>query len=163
MALGIYLGRHFSYSHIMTSPTTDPFNLERFKSAQDVCYHRVKAELAAGKKRSHWMWFIFPQINGLGQSPMDAEYSIKSKEEAQAYLQDSLLSGRLKECIHLLLDTESDDPALVMGSPDDVKLRSSMTLFAAIADNPALYREVLSKFYGGETDRLTLSLLVYPV
>ena len=147
----------------MTSNKPDPYNLERFKSAQDVCYHRVKAELAAGKKRSHWMWYIFPQIQGLGQSLMDAEYSIKSKEEAQAYLNDSLLSGRLKECINLLLDNESNDSRLVMGSPDDVKLRSSMTLFAAVADDPAPYRDVLSKFYAGETDRLTLSLLVYPV
>ena len=147
----------------MTTQNSDPFNLERFKSAQDVCYHRVKAELAAGKKRSHWMWFIFPQIKGLGQSQMDAEYSIKSKEEAVAYLNDGLLVGRLRECINLLLENDSNDPTVVMGSPDDVKLRSSMTLFAAVADDPAPYREVLSKFFSGETDRLTLSLLVYPV
>ena len=147
----------------MNNSSSDPHNLERFKSAQDVCYHRVKAELAAGKKRSHWMWFVFPQLQGLGQSQMDAEYSIKSKEEAEAYLSDSLLSGRLMECIQLLLQAESDDARVVMGSPDDVKLRSSMTLFAAVAKNPAPFREVLSKFFSGKTDRLTLSLLVYPV
>ena len=147
----------------MNTSELDPYNLERFKSAQDVCYHRVKAELASGKKRSHWMWYIFPQIKGLGQSQMDAQYSIKSKEEAMAYLQDGLLSGRLAECISLLLATDSNDPIQVMGSPDDIKLRSSMTLFAAVADDPAPFREVLSKFFSGETDRLTLSLLVYPV
>lgn len=147
----------------MNCKQNDPYNLERFKSAQDVCYHRVKAELSAGKKRSHWMWYIFPQLTGLGQSQLDAEYSIKSKAEAAAYLQDSLLAGRLLECIDLLLETDCADPRTVMGSPDDVKLRSSMTLFAAVADNPGPYREVLSKFFAGETDRLTLSLLVYPV
>ena len=141
----------------------DAYNLERFKAAQDVCYHRVKAELSAGKKRSHWIWFIFPQIKGLGQSHMDATYSIQSQDEALAYLNDTLLSGRLHECIELLLANDSDDISMIMNHPDDIKLRSSMTLFAAVAKEPEPFRRVLSKFFSGKTDRMTLSQLVYPV
>lgn len=142
---------------------TDDFNLERFKAAQDVCYHRVKAELAAGRKTSHWIWFIFPQIKGLGQSQMDATYAIQSQEEAAAYLEDTLLSGRLRECVDLLLNVDTDDIKSVMSHPDDIKLRSSMTLFAAVAQDPEPFRQVLSKFYQGKTDRMTLTQLVYPV
>jgi len=142
---------------------SEHFNLERFKAAQDVCYHRVKAELSVGRKSSHWIWFIFPQIKGLGHSQMDATYAIQSKEEAVEYLNDTLLGGRLQECVQLLLKVDSDDIKSVMSHPDDIKLRSSMTLFAAVADNPEPFRNVLSKFFQGKTDKMTLSQLVYPV
>ena len=142
---------------------SEHFNLERFKAAQDVCYHRVKAELSAGRKSSHWIWFIFPQLKGLGHSQMDATYAIQSKEEAVEYLNDTLLGGRLQECVQLLLKVDSDDIKSVMSHPDDIKLHSSMTLFAAVADNPEPFRNVLSKFFQGKTDKMTLSQLVYPV
>jgi len=142
---------------------SEHFNLERFKAAQDVCYHRVKAELSAGRKSSHWIWFIFPQLKGLGHSQMDATYAIQSKEEAMEYLNDTLLGGRLQECVQLLLKVDSDDIKSVMSHPDDIKLHSSMTLFAAVADNPEPFRNVLSKFFQGKTDKMTLSQLVYPV
>ena len=142
---------------------SEHFNLERFKAAQDVCYHRVKAELSAGRKSSHWIWFIFPQLKGLGHSQMDATYAIQSQDEAKAYLADTLLGGRLNECVSLLLSIATDDIKSVMSHPDDIKLRSSMTLFAAIADDPEPFRQVLSKYYQGKTDRMTLSQLVYPV
>ncbi len=149
-------GKHQSF---MSTKASDPYNLERYKSAQDVCYHRVKAELRTGRKTSHWIWFIFPQFQGLGHSHMDANYSIKSKEEAIAYLADGLLAGRLYECIDLLLDIESDEISTVMTSPDDLKLRSSMTLFAQVADNPSPFKQVLTKYFAGDTDQLTVSLL----
>ena len=142
---------------------SDNFNLERFKAAQDVCYHRVKAELQAGRKSSHWIWFIFPQIKGLGHSQMDATYAIQSQEEALAYLSDTLLGGRLRECVELLLHIDTDDIQSVMSHPDDIKLRSSMTLFAAVAADPEPFRQVLTKYYQGKTDRMTQTQLVYPV
>ena len=147
----------------MQNNNTSPFDLERFKAAQDICYHRVKAELTAGKKYSHWMWYIFPQIKGLGHSQMDDLYSIKSREEACSYLCDPLLQGRLYECVNLLLAIDSDNPTQILGRPDDIKLRSSMTLFAAVAKDPEPFNRVLLKFFFGEADPMTLSLLDYPL
>ena len=139
---------------------SDTFNLERFKAAQDVCYHKVKTELRAGQKRSHWIWYVFPQIKGLGQSHMDATYAIQCAEEARAYLADPLLSGRLKECINLLMDNIESDIRQIMGSPDDLKLCSSMTLFLSVAEEHSdLYQGILDKFYSGKPDVLTLNIL----
>jgi uncharacterized protein (DUF1810 family) len=138
---------------------TDKFNLERFKAAQDVCYHRVKAELSAGHKRSHWIWFVFPQITGLGQSSMDANYAIKSIAEAKAYLSDPLLSARLYECIELLLHCGERDILSIMTRPDDLKLCSSMTLFAEVAEDDTPFRRVLNSFYEGKSDPMTLNIL----
>lgn len=138
---------------------SDPFDLERFKIAQDVVYHRVVAELSDGRKRSHWMWYIFPQIKGLGFSYTAKEYAIKSLKEAQAYLDDTLLNGRLNECCGLLLSIENRSAREILGSPDDLKLRSCMTLFATVSENNSVFHQVLVKYYKGELDPLTLSQL----
>jgi uncharacterized protein (DUF1810 family) len=127
-------------------------------SAQSGIYRAAVAELRDGRKRGHWMWFIFPQLRGLGSSPMAARYGITSLEEASAYLQHELLGPRLRECTRLVNDVQDRSIIDIFGSPDDLKLRSSMTLFAAVADDPALFDAVLAKFYDGP-DRRTLDLL----
>lgn len=144
---------------IQTPTMSDPHNLERFKSAQDAVYHCVISELSEGKKRSHWMWFVFPQIDGLGSSPTAKEYAIKCREEALAYLEDPLLGDRLRECSQLALNIEGKTATEILGSPDDLKLRSSMTLFAEVAGENPVFQQVLDKYYDGEADPLTLSLL----
>lgn len=137
------------------------YDLERFVAAQAGCYDDVVAELAAGEKRSHWMWFIFPQIDGLGASAMARRYAIKSRGEAEAYLQHPLLGPRLAECCRLLLDCDNPSISAIMGYPDDLKLKSSMTLFAAVAIAPpgSLFQGVLARYYGGALDANTLRLL----
>lgn len=137
----------------------NPFDLQRFVSAQAGCYDEVVAELAAGEKRSHWMWFIFPQLDGLGHSAMARRYAIKSRAEAQAYLQHPLLGSRLAECCRLLLDCDNPSISAIMGYPDDLKLKSSMTLFAAVSPAGSVFQRVLDKYYGGEADTQTLRLL----
>jgi uncharacterized protein (DUF1810 family) len=140
----------------------DPFNLERFVQAQKPLYRQVLAELAAGAKRSHWMWFIFPQLKGLGSSSLARTYGLASVDEARAYLAHRLLGERLRECTRLLIDTPGADARQVMGYPDDLKLRSCMTLFAAAATEPAdpqLFQAVLAKFFAGAEDPLTRELL----
>ena len=137
----------------------NPFDLQRFVSAQAGCYDEVVAELAAGEKRSHWMWFIFPQLDGLGHSAMARRYAIKSRAEAQAYLQHPLLGSRLAECCRLLLGCDNPSISAIMGYPDDLKLKSSMTLFAAVSPAGSVFQRVLDKYYGGEADTLTLRLL----
>src|SRR3954451_24186606 len=111
----------------------NPYNLERFVSAQQAIYPQVVSELRAGKKTSHWMWFIFPQIRGLGRSPISLEYAISSREEARAYLQHPILGPRLKECTRLVLGLQGRAVEDIFGSPDDMKFRSSMTLFAPVS------------------------------
>ncbi len=137
----------------------NPFDLQRFVSAQAGCYDEVVAELAAGEKRSHWMWFIFPQLDGLGHSAMARRYAIKSRAETQAYLQHPLLGSRLAECCRLLLDCDNPSISAIMGYPDDLKLKSSMTLFAAVSPAGSVFQRVLDKYYGGEADTQTLRLL----
>ncbi|MBR0715949.1 DUF1810 domain-containing protein [Bradyrhizobium liaoningense] len=137
---------------------TATFDLNRFVEAQDGVYPGVLAELAGGRKRSHWMWFIFPQVTGLGFSAMSQRYAIGSREEAEAYLAHPLLGPRLLECTGLVLAVKDRTINGIMGSPDDVKLRSSMTLFAAVSDNPVFDR-TLAKYFGGERDRATLDIL----
>ncbi|MCK0174090.1 MULTISPECIES: DUF1810 domain-containing protein [Mycobacteriaceae] len=133
----------------------DPFDLQRFRDAQDPVYETVLTELREGRKRSHWMWFVFPQLRGLGHSPTAVHYGIGSRAEAQAYLADPVLGGRLRECTGLVLAVEGRSAGEIFGSPDDLKLRSSMTLFARCAEDGGRFRAVLDKFYDGAEDPVT--------
>jgi uncharacterized protein (DUF1810 family) len=137
----------------------DQYNLERFVSAQDSIYAEVLSELRAGMKTSHWMWFIFPQIVGLGRSPVSVEYAISSREEAAAYLQHPVVGPRLKECTQLVLDVENRSAEEIFGSPDDMKFRSSMTLFAQVSTDDDIYARALQQYFAGVPDQLTLDRL----
>ncbi len=140
----------------------DRDDLERFVQAQRPVYRRVLEELAAGHKRTHWMWYVFPQLRGLGSSAIARTYGLASLAEARAYLAHPLLGANLRECAQLLLAGASDDARAVLGYPDDLKLRSCMTLFAQAAGTAAdraLFRAVLAKFFAGAADPLTLGLL----
>ncbi len=136
----------------------DPFNLQRFVSAQEPVIDRVRAELRSGRKQSHWMWFVFPQIQGLGRSTTAAHYALASAAEARAYLEHPILGDNLYACCELLLALAEDSPQAVLGGVDALKLRSSMTLFASVADDD-IYRQVLDKYYGGAADPATLAIL----
>ena len=141
---------------------SDPWRLERFVAAQDRggTYRSAVAELRAGAKVSHWMWFIFPQVAGLGLSAMSREYAISSADEARAYLAHPVLGPRLRECARIVADTEGRSAERIFGPVDAVKLRSSMTLFAAAdEDGGAVFREVLGKYFGGVPDEATLARL----
>jgi uncharacterized protein (DUF1810 family) len=141
---------------------SERFDLSRFRAVQDDggTYGRALAELRAGRKRSHWMWFVFPQIAGLGHSATARRYAIASLAEAAAYANDPVLGARLRECSRALLDLEPGaDPATVLGSVDSLKLRSSMTLFAAAAPQEPLFAAVLERHFGGVRDDATLELL----
>lgn len=138
---------------------SDPYRLQRFIDAQQPLYNEVCAELRAGKKQSHWMWFIFPQIAGLGHSAMAHMFAISSLDEARAYLEHPVLGARLRECSRLVADIEGRSVEQIFGYPDDLKFRSSMTLFAqATADN-AVFKACLQKYFGGQADPATLALL----
>jgi uncharacterized protein (DUF1810 family) len=140
----------------------DPYNLRRFVLAQDPVYANVLAELRAGRKRSHWMWFIFPQITGLGYSEMARRYAIVSLEEASAYLKHPVLGARLQECSHLVAQVQGRSVEEIFGHPDDMKFHSSMTLFAQAAGNAEdaqVFNECLRKYFGGKPDALTLAQL----
>ena len=137
----------------------DPYNLERFVFAQDPIYAQVVSELRAGYKTSHWMWFVFPQIRGLGRSPISLEYAISSRQEAAAYLQHPILGPRLKECTQLVLDVENRSAEEIFGSPDDLKFRSSMTLFAQVSPDDDIFARALQQYFHGVQDQLTLDRL----
>jgi len=137
----------------------DPFDLERFVVAQAPVIERVRTELAAGRKRSHWMWFVFPQIAGLGHSPMAQHYAIASLAEARAYLAHPLLGARLRECTGFVLATHGKTVHDIFGSPDDLKFRSCMTLFAEAAPDEELFAAALSKYFSGVADAATVSLI----
>jgi uncharacterized protein (DUF1810 family) len=138
----------------------DPFDLGRFKNAQERIYASVVAELRRGQKSSHWMWFIFPQIVGLGRSSTAQHYAIKSLAEARAYLKDPVLGARLLECTKILEGLAGRSASAIFGYPDDLKLRSSMTLFASVAEDPhSVFDQVLEKYFEGEPDERTLELL----
>lgn len=141
------------------SANDDPFRLVRFVNAQTNTFSRALAELKGGRKKSHWMWFIFPQIDGLGGSPMAREYSIKSLEEARAYLENPTLGKRLIECAEAVLGVEGRTALEIMGHPDDLKLKSSMTLFEQVASQDSVFSQVLDKYYSGERDSKTLNIL----
>jgi uncharacterized protein (DUF1810 family) len=138
---------------------SDPFELSRFIKAQDKIYDRVLAELKGGRKRSHWMWFVFPQFEGLGYSSTTRYYSIKSKEEARQYLDHPVLGKRLRECAESILALEGLSASGIFGYPDDMKLKSSMTLFASVAEPQSVFVRVLEKYFQGARDERTLALL----
>jgi uncharacterized protein (DUF1810 family) len=138
---------------------SDPFDLHRFVAAQDPLYAAVLAELRAGCKRTHWMWFVLPQYRALGRSAMAARYGLASKAEAAAYWEHAVLGARLDECYRLVLAAEQRTANQILGSPDDLKLRSSMTLFAAALPRQPLFQQVLERYYCGEHDAHTLALL----
>lgn len=138
---------------------SDTYDLQRFVEAQQAVYPRVVAELRAGRKRSHWMWFIFPQIEGLGHSAMAQRYAIGSRAEAVAYLEHPLLGPRLRECTRLVNAVADKDIHAILGSPDDMKFKSSMTLFARAAADNADFAAALDKYYGGEFDAATIARL----
>jgi uncharacterized protein (DUF1810 family) len=138
---------------------SDPYNLERFVAAQDPVFERVRKELSQGRKRSHWMWFVFPQIHGLGRSGMAQRYAIRSREEAGAYLAHPVLGPRLRECAALLMQTDGRSIEEIMGFPDDLKLRSSMTLFARITDDNQIFLDVLTRYFGSQLDMETIRRL----
>jgi uncharacterized protein (DUF1810 family) len=138
---------------------TDPHNLQRFVDAQDTIYDSVLAELRAGRKTSHWMWFVFPQIQGLGHSSIAREFAISSRAEAEAYLKHPILGPRLRECTRLVNLVEDQSAEEIFGAVDNLKFRSSMTLFAQAASDNQLFLEALQKYYGGKLDPLTLRQL----
>jgi len=134
-------------------------DLKRFIDAQQHDYELAFAEVSAGRKRSHWMWYIFPQIKGLGFSSTSQRYGINGLKEADIYLRHPVLGERLITICRALLDLEVNDANLVFGSPDDLKLKSSMTLFAAVPDSDLVFQQVLDKYFQGKADLHTLTLL----
>lgn len=137
----------------------DPYNLSRFVQAQERDYDQALSELTLGRKRSHWMWYVFPQLDGLGSSPITKLYSIKSEDEARAYLKHPTLGPRLLACAEAILSVDGKSAREILGSPDDLKLRSCATLFAHVSPPGSVFEHILEKFYAGERDAATLRLL----
>jgi uncharacterized protein (DUF1810 family) len=137
----------------------DPFDLQRFVDAQAPVYERVRAELKNGRKQSHWMWFIFPQVTGLGHSAMAERYAISSLSEAKAYLTHAILGPRLRECTRLVIQVDGKSAHDILGSPDDMKFHSCLTLFARAAPDEALFNSALDKYFDGRDDALTIARL----
>ena len=137
----------------------DPFDLERFVAAQSGVIERVRAELQSGRKQSHWRWFVFPQLAGLGFSPMAQRYAIASLDEARAYLAHHLLGARLRECTELVLAIHGKTAHDIFGAPDDLKFRSCLTLFAEAAPDEIVFNVALEKYFAGAKDARTLALL----
>jgi uncharacterized protein (DUF1810 family) len=143
----------------MPSTGADPYGLQRFVDAQEPVFQRVLSELRGGHKRSHWMWFIFPQLQGLGHSSIATEFAISCREEASAYLHHPILGPRLRECTELVNRIEGRSIEQIFGYPDNLKFRSSMTLFAHSTSENKVFDEALEKYFGGEPDPLTLERL----
>jgi uncharacterized protein (DUF1810 family) len=137
----------------------DPFDLQRFVDAQEKDVGAVTEELRQGRKRSHWMWYVFPQVHGLGRSLMAQRYAIRSLDEAKAYLEHPVLGKRLKDWTQLVLDVEGKSAREIFGSPDDLKFRSSMTLFSRVDETDPIFAHALDKYYGGKPDDKTLRIL----
>lgn len=139
----------------------DPHDLARFVRAQDDggTYDKALAELRRGRKTSHWMWFVFPQVRGLGRSATAERFALSGVDEAAAYVAHPVLGARLRECVEIVNGLRGLSALRIFGTPDDLKLRSSMTLFAVAAPNERLFREALFKYYDGEPDPRTLSLI----
>lgn len=138
---------------------SDPFDLQRFLDAQAPIYEQVRAELRAGRKASHWMWFVFPQIKGLGSSVLAEKFAISSLEEARAYLRRPVLGRRLEECAGLVNAVTGRSIEEIFPSPDDLKFRSCLTLFLAAAPNERSFRDALDTYFGGVRDERTLERL----
>jgi uncharacterized protein (DUF1810 family) len=138
------------------NPATASYDLDRFVRAQDPTFAQVLSQLENGRKTSHWMWFVFPQIAGLGMSAMSQKYAIASLEEARAYLAHPRLGPRLRQCVAALLTVPGRTAHEIFGSPDDLKLHSSLTLFAHAAPDDGLFRRALERFFAGAEDRATL-------
>jgi uncharacterized protein (DUF1810 family) len=145
--------------HLGCSTMATESKLADFVAAQDVVYNQVLSELKAGRKRTHWIWFIFPQMIGLGFSAMSQRFGIASKSEAKEYLKHDVLGPRLRECTQLLLDLPSRNIDDILGYPDDLKFRSSMTLFAVVAPEETIFEQALKKFFVGKRDAATIKLL----
>jgi len=149
----------------VTSPSTaaasDPFDLARFETAQAANFSDALQELRDGCKATHWMWYVFPQIDGLGSSAMAKRYAIKSTAEARAYLAHPVLGARLRQCVEALLQVSGKSAHEILGSPDDLKLHSSLTLFVSLAAGPdqSLFQRALDRYYRGQLDERTLALL----
>lgn len=141
------------------SRTEDPFDLGRFVAAQAASHDVALREIRAGRKESHWMWYVFPQIDGLAMSGMSARYAIKSAEEARAYLEHPLLGARLRECAEAVLGVEGRTVGQIFGYPDDLKLRSSATLFAAVSAEGSVFHRVLERYFQGVPDERTHHIL----
>jgi uncharacterized protein (DUF1810 family) len=138
--------------------TDDPFDLKRFVGPQDAMWWRVRAEMAAGRKQSHWIWFVFPQIAGLGSSPRSVHFAIRSGDEARAYLAHPVLGARLREVTNLVLKVEGLSAHDIFGDPDDLKFRSSMTLFDTVSPDD-IFAAALERYFNGECDTRTLIIL----
>jgi uncharacterized protein (DUF1810 family) len=139
--------------------TTDTFALERFIQAQDPIYAQVVSELRRGRKRGHWIWYIFPQLRGLGMSPTSQHFGISGLEEARAYLAHPLLGERLAECVEMILSHQGVSAESILGRLDALKFRSCLTLFAAAEPSQTVFAEALERFFGGTRDPLSLELL----
>lgn len=144
---------------IPPSDAADAFDLQRFLDAQDGIYPQALAELRAGRKRSHWMWFVFPQVAGLGYSAASRRYAITGLPEAEAYLRHPVLGPRLLACAAAVLGVEGRSATEVMGSPDDMKLRSCVTLFAEVSPPGSAFHQLLDKYFAGRADEATLRLI----
>ena len=140
---------------------SDAYNLHRFLDAQERVYDTVLAELRAGRKSTHWIWFIFPQITGLGHSEMAQKFAIGSLDEAKAYLQHPILGPRLRACTQLVLDVNGRSAEEIFGYPDYLKFRSCMTLFMATTTDNALFKNALLKYFDGQPDQKTLDILAH--
>jgi uncharacterized protein (DUF1810 family) len=151
----------------MSADSGDRYDLRRFVNAQAGVYEQACAELRAGQKRSHWMWFVFPQIRGLGSSEMAVRYAISGRDEARAYLDHPVLGPRLRECVGIVVELEGRTVEEIFGYPDDLKFHSSVTLFSeatvssAEVEGPSerVFHKALNKYFGGKTDRRTLELI----
>jgi uncharacterized protein (DUF1810 family) len=143
----------------MAAPAQDPLNLQRFVDAQDPVYRQVCSQLRAGRKTSHWMWFVFPQIHGLGRSATSVKYAISSIAEAQAYLEHPILGPRLRECTELANSHGERTAHGIFGTPDDMKFHSCMTLFASLAGDTAVFERALATFFGKAPDLATEAIL----
>jgi uncharacterized protein (DUF1810 family) len=144
---------------INSGDSSDPYDLERFVEAQSRVMEQVRSELRQGVKRGHWMWFIFPQIRGLGSSPTAVHFAIASREEAAAYLKHLILGPRLVECTQLAMDVKGRTSQQIFGEIDSMKFHSCMTLFAQVTLKEPIFEEALQKYFDGEPDELTLEIL----
>lgn len=143
----------------MSDNRDDPYDLNRFIEAQEVNYADALSELRAGRKSSHWMWYVFPQLAGLGHSAMSYRYGIRSEDEARAYLAHPILGPRMSECAEAVLAIENRSARDIFGSPDDLKLKSCATLFAHVSPPGSVFERILDKYYSSERDANTLALI----